>query len=417
MEARAKAHSLLCDIVLGGKYSNLLLRKELADVDPKDKGLITNLVYGTMQNSLYLRYSWEKYVDISISPDMALLMDMSIYQFLFMDKLPEYAIVNEAVNIASRVHHGKYKAMINAMLRRFLREGKREIEGNEAEQLSLRTSHPLWLIKMWEKQYSYEIAKKICEDNQGISHQCARVNTKVTSKAGIMAQNEDFTDGNLSRDALVYLGGNIANTKEYLTGLVSIQDEASQCVAFFLDPQKDESILDMCAAPGTKTCHIATLMDNVGEVIALDVHEHRVQLIEQAAARLGMSIVKPWCLDARKVAEEFEESSFDRVLVDAPCTGYGVLKRKSDIKVHMKPNDMDEIIALQKELLNEAAKMVKIKGTLVYSTCTINKKENEKQREAFLASHENYEMVEEKMIFPFEYDTDGFYMAKFIRLN
>ena len=415
MEARTKAHTMLCDIVLGKKYSNLLLRKELKDIDPIDKGFITNLVYGTMQNSLYLRYQWESYVDVSITNDMALLMDMSIYQFLFMDKVPEYAIVNEAVLIASRVHHGKYKSMINAMLRRFLREGKRVIEGNELQQLSLMTSHPLWLVKMWEKQYGLEITKRICEDDQGIALQSARVNTIVTTRDEIIANNEQFIEGKLSEEALIYLGGNIADTKEYLTGLVSIQDEASQCVARFLDPKPDESVLDTCAAPGTKTCHMATLMHNEGEIIALDIHEHRVQLIHQAAGRLGMSIVKAWCLDAREVAIEFDEQSFDRVLVDAPCTGYGVLKRKSDIKVHMQPTDMDSIITIQKEILNEAAKMVKPNGTLVYSTCTINKKENEKQKEAFIVAHPEFDFIEEKMIFPFEFETDGFYMAKFVR--
>lgn len=417
MKAREKAYNCLCDIVLGKSYSNLLLRKEINDFDAKDKGLITNIVYGTMQNYLYLRFQWEAYVQTDIAADMALLMDMSIYQFLFMDKVPEYAVVNEAVEIASRKHKGKYKAMINAMLRRFLREGKREIKGDQVEQLALKTSHPLWVVRMWEKQYGYEITEKICLDDHGSPALAARVNTCVTTREEIIANNPDFEKGSLSEDALIYHGGNIADTKEYLTGRLSIQDEASQCVALLVDPQPDESVLDMCAAPGTKTCHMAQLMKNEGEIIALDIHEHRVELISSSAARLGLSIVQPWCCDACEINHEYDEESFDRVLVDAPCSGYGVMKRKNDIKVHMRPEDMDSLLPLQAKLLDTGFKMVKPGGVLVYSTCTLNKKENEKQIERFLSIHEDATLESQRTIFPFEYNTDGFYMAKIIKAD
>lgn len=415
MKAREKAYNCLCDIVLGKSYSNLYLRKEINDFSSADKGLITNIVYGTMQNYLYLRYQWEAYVQSDIAADMALLMDMSIYQFLFMDKVPEYAVVNEAVEIAAKKHKGKYKAMINAMLRRFLREGKRPILGDALFQLSIKTSHPLWVVKMWEKQYGYEIAERICLDDQGAPALAARVNTCVTSRDEIIAANPDFEKGCLSEDALLYHGGNIADTKEYLTGRVSIQDEASQCVALLVDPQPDESILDMCAAPGTKTCHMAQLMKNEGEIIALDIHEHRVELISNAAARLGLSIIQPWCFDACEINHEYDEESFDRVLVDAPCSGYGVMKRKNDIKVHMQPEDMDSLLPLQAKLLDTAFKMVKPGGVLVYSTCTLNKKENEKQIEKFLGLHDNAQLISQRTIFPYEYNTDGFYMAKLVK--
>lgn len=414
MKAREKAYYLLCDIVLGKKYSNLILRKEINEFEAKDKALITSIVYGTLQNYRYLRYQWEHFVHDSISEDMALLMDMSIYQLLMMDKVPSYAVVNEAVEIAKSVHKGKYRAMINAMLRRFQRDGVRELTGNEIQKLALKTSHPEWIVKMWEKQYGFETAKAICEDNQKVAHQCARVNTRVTSREAIIEQNPLFSKGFLSQDALIYQGGNIADTKEYLSGQISIQDEASQCVALFLDPKPGEKVLDTCAAPGTKTCHIAQIMDDQGEVIALDIHEHRVELIKQGALRQGMHSVKAYCHDACEVSQYYDEESFDRVLVDAPCSGYGVMKRKNDIKVHMQPEDMDEIIQLQKAILNEACKMVKKEGILVYSTCTLNKKENEKQVENFIKEHPDFELLEQKTIFPFTFDTDGFFMAKLI---
>lgn len=412
MKARVKAYHCLCDICLGNKYSNLVLRKELNDFSDADKRFITSLVYGTMQNFLYLRYQWESYVETSIAKDMALLMDMSIYQLLFMDKVPTYAVVNEAVEIAGEMHRGKYRTMINAMLRRYLREGKKEIIADPAKTLSLETSHPLWLVKMWEKQYGWEITEKICHDNQRVAPLAARVNTNVSSVEEIIANNPLFSRGQLSPDAVIYEQGNIANTKEFLTGKITIQDEASQCVALFLDPQPGESILDACAAPGTKTTHIAQIMKNQGEVIATDIHEHRVELIRHGAARLGFSCIKPTCLDATQVYEQFGENRFDRILVDVPCSGYGVMKRKNDIKVHMDSSDMDRIIPVQKQILEATSQCLKDGGILVYSTCTLNKKENDKQIEAFLKEHPEFTCLESRTIFPFDYNCDGFFMAK-----
>ena len=415
MKAREKAYKLLCEIILNKQYSNLILRKELNDFDEQDKRFITNIVYGTMQNYLYVRYLWENYVEKSIAKDIAILMDMSIYQIEFMDKVPTYAVVNEAVEIASQLHKGKYKSMVNAMLRRFMREEKRVITGDDLTQLSILTSHPLWLVKMWNKQYGYEVTKKICYDNQEVPTLACRVNTLKSSKSELL-MNKKFREGYLSKDALLYEGGNIANTKEFLEGLITIQDESSQCVALMVDPKENERVLDVCAAPGTKTTHMAQLMKNTGEIIACDIHEHRVELIHNSMKRMGLNCIHPQQLDGTLAHESFEAESFDRILVDAPCSGYGVLKRKNDIKVHMEPSDMDEIIPLQASILESVSSLVKKEGILVYSTCTLNKKENEKQVEKFLKNHEEYTLLEMRTIFPYEYHSDGFFMAKFKKI-
>lgn len=415
MKAREKAYKLLCEIILNKQYSNLILRKELNDFDEQDKRFITNIVYGTMQNYLYVRYLWENYVEKSIAKDIAILMDMSIYQIEFMDKVPTYAVVNEAVEIASQLHKGKYKSMVNAMLRRFMREEKRKITGDDLTQLSILTSHPLWLVKMWNKQYGYEVTKKICYDNQEVPTLACRVNTLKSSKSELLI-NKKFREGYLSKDALLYEGGNIANTKEFLEGLITIQDESSQCVALMVDPKENERVLDVCAAPGTKTTHMAQLMKNTGEIIACDIHEHRVELIHNSMKRMGLNCIHPQQLDGTLAHDSFEAESFDRILVDAPCSGYGVLKRKNDIKVHMEPSDMDEIIPLQASILESVSSLVKKEGILVYSTCTLNKKENEKQVENFLKNHEEYTLLEMRTIFPYEYHSDGFFMAKFKKI-
>ena len=415
MKAREKAHQLLCEIILNKQYSNLILRKELGDFNQQDKNFITNIVYGTMQNYLYVRYLWENYVEKSIAKDIAILMDMSIYQIEFMDKVPTYAVVNEAVEIASQLHKGKYKSMVNAMLRRFMREEKRVVEGDDLTQLSILTSHPLWLIKMWNKQYGYEVTKKICYDNQEVPTLACRVNTLKSSKSELLI-NKKFREGYLSKDALLYEGGNIADTKEFLEGLITIQDESSQCVALMVDPKENDRVLDVCAAPGTKTTHMAQLMKNTGEIIACDIHEHRVELIHNSIKRMGLNCIHPQQLDGTLAHESFEVESFDRILVDAPCSGYGVLKRKNDIKVHMEPTDMDEIIPLQASILESVSSLLKKEGILVYSTCTLNKKENEKQVEKFLKNHEEYTLLEMRTIFPYEYHSDGFFMAKFKKI-
>lgn len=415
MNAREKAYELLCEIVLKKKYSNLALRHGINDFSALDRSLIVSIVYGTMQNYIYVRYLWEDFVSKKLPNDMAVLMDMSIYQLVFLDKLPDYAIVSEAVDIASKKHKGKYKSVINALLRRFLREERREVSHDPLERLSITTSHPLWLVKMWERQYGFETAQKICDNDQQIPVQACRVNTLFTDRETLMKENEHFQLGKLSRDGLIYDGEALAQTKEYNEGKITIQDEASQCVAFFLDPQPNEKVLDVCAAPGTKSTHLAQLMHDQGEIIACDIHKHRVELIESSLKRLGIHCVQPMVNDGTKSHEVFEHESFDRILLDAPCSGYGVLKRKNDIKVHMQSSDMDEIIPLQQELLESVSVLLKKGGRLVYSTCTLNKKENEKQIENFLKKHDDFICEKMRTIFPYEYDSDGFFMARLIK--
>ena len=208
----------------------------------------------------------------------------------------------------------------------------------------------------------------------------------------------------------------LAATPWYAQGLLSIQDEASQLIARIVDPQKGEQILDVCSAPGTKANHMAELMQNDGSIVCGDIHEHRVELIREGAARLGITILKPQVMDATEL-KEVEGILFDRVLCDVPCSGYGVLARKSDIKVHMQSGDMDTLIPIQKAILAKSAEHVKEHGILVYSTCTLNKKENEKQVQAFLKEHENFTLIEERTIFPYTAHTDGFYMAKLQRIS
>lgn len=413
MNAREIAFSMLKDICLHNTYSNLLLRKELNKAKEQDKGLITQIVYGTLQNYRLCRYQWEDLVKKLPSDDICVLLDMSIYQLFYMDKVPAYAIINEAVEITKKSIHPKMAKMVNAVLHQAERRKEREVIGNEVKMLAIKTSHPEWIVSMWKAQYGMDVAEKICYANMETKPNAARVNTWKTSKEKLLAQDERFHEGYMSKDALLY-DGSIAETSSYEQGLISIQDEASQLIAKIVDPQPDEEILDVCSAPGTKANHMAELMQNKGHIVCGDLHPHRVELIREGAKRLGITIMEPMVMDATELAE-IKGQMFDRVLCDVPCSGYGVLARKSDIKYHMNSEDMDTLIPIQKKILSKSAEHVKPNGILVYSTCTLNKKENEKQIQAFLKEHDDFMLVEERTIFPFEAHSDGFYMAKLQR--
>ena len=413
MNAREIAFSMLNDICLHNTYSNLLLRKELNKAKEQDKGLITQIVYGTLQNYRLCRYQWEDLVKKLPSDDICVLLDMSIYQLFYMDKVPAYAIINEAVEITKKSIHPKMAKMVNAVLHQAERRKEREVIGNEVKMLAIKTSHPEWIVSMWKAQYGMDVAEKICYANMETKPNAARVNTWKTSKEKLLAQDERFHEGYMSKDALLY-DGSIAETSSYEQGLISIQDEASQLIARIVDPQPDEEILDVCSAPGTKANHMAELMQNKGHIVCGDLHPHRVELIREGAKRLVITIMEPMVMDATELAE-IKGQMFDRVLCDVPCSGYGVLARKSDIKYHMKSEDMDTLIPIQKKILSKSAEHVKPNGILVYSTCTLNKKENEKQIQAFLKEHDDFMLVEERTIFPFEAHSDGFYMAKLQR--
>lgn len=411
MQAREYAWKYLCEICIQGKYSNLVLRQGMNNLSSQDKAFITQIVYGTLQNYRYVRYLWEGYADKLPCQKICVLLDMSIYQFVFMDKLPSYAIVNDAVEIAKHVKKGSYSKLVNALLRNFMKHPLKEVSGSKEEKLALKTSHPLWIVQMWKAQYGWDICEQICQANLQENGQTLRVNTLKTTKEACKDLLGLCEDGYLAKDALRYLGGNVVEISCYKEGLVSIQDEASQMVAYFVDPQKGEHVLDVCSAPGSKATHMAQLMQNEGYLLCGDIHMHRVQLIEEGAKRLGISIMDCKCMDASDLSM-IDDASFDRVLCDVPCSGYGVLGRKSDIKYRMKSEDMDTLIPLQYSILHNASFKVKKGGILVYSTCTLNKKENEKQIERFLREHENFILEKEETLFPYQYHCDGFYIAK-----
>lgn len=392
-------------------YLNLTINSyfQKYELSRSQKDFITRVVYGTVQNQIYLEYVLKPHLKTRVKSYEKMLLLMSLYQHLMMDAIPDYAIINEAVNLAKKKKGIRTSQFINAVLKQaFLNQPSLE-ELSKEERLSIETSHPLWMVKMLCKQYGYSTTKKICQANNEPPLKCARVNTLLTSQDELL-KDELWQKGKLAKDALYYQGGNIAYTKEFQEGLVTIQDESSQLVAPYLSPQPGDYVLDMCAAPGSKTTHLAALMHNQGKIDAYDLYEHKIPLIQQQLTRLQVSIVDVKAYDSTKLIELYPPLTFDKILLDAPCSGLGVLARKPEIKYH-ESNAMDEIIQIQQKLLENAYPLLKNGGNIVYSTCTINKKENEKQIQAFIKRHPDMKVIKEQTILPFEYHSDGFYMC------
>ena len=388
----------LDEVVNKEVYSNLYLRNHLHEVSERDRALATRIFYGTIQNYRYCRACWSKFVKNKVNDKMDVLLTMSTYQLLFLDKVPSYAIVNDAVNIAKKINV-KYAGLTNAVLHK--------VKHIETKDVALKYSLPDWLYKMWGSQYGQEQALIMAKASVNILPLYVRRNVLKT-------EVEDFSSSEFIcvKDPLyIYTQNDYFHHPYYQKGYMSAQDEGSFAIAKFVDPKENEKILDCCAAPGTKTMAMAEMMYNKGHIDSFDLHAHRKDLIESDAKRLGIDIVHAGVQDATK----FKSSVlYDRILCDVPCSGYGVLSRKPDIKLRMLPEDMDTLIPLQYAILNNVCQYVKEGGIIVYSTCTMNKKENEKQIQRFLKEHDMFRLVDEVNIFS-DSKQDGFYMAKLVR--
>lgn len=388
----------LDEVVNKEVYSNLYLRNHLHEVSERDRALATRIFYGTIQNYRYCRACWSKFVENKVNDKMDVLLTMSTYQLLFLDKVPSYAIVNDAVNIAKKINV-KYAGLTNAVLHK--------VKHIETKDVALKYSLPDWLYKMWVSQYGQEQALIMAKASVNILPLYVRRNVLKT-------EVEDFSSSEFIcvKDPLyIYTQNDYFHHPYYQKGYMSAQDEGSFAIAKFVDPKENEKILDCCAAPGTKTMAMAEMMYNKGHIDSFDLHAHRKDLIESDAKRLGIDIVHAGVQDATKFKSPV---LYDRILCDVPCSGYGVLSRKPDIKLRMLPEDMDTLIPLQYAILNNVCQYVKEGGIIVYSTCTMNKKENEKQIQRFLKEHDMFRLVDEVYIFS-DSKQDGFYMAKLVR--
>lgn len=427
--ARSLALSVLEQVFDQGAYSNIALNKALesSPLSAQDKGLATELVYGTVSRKITLEWYLAHFIEDREKLDnwVYYLLMLSLYQLVYLDKLPPHAVVNEAVNIAKR-KPGTDK-FVNAILRKMSQStlpNPAEIK-RKNKRLSVQYSVPVWLVQTLIAEYGDERAEKIFQS----LHDRNKASVRVTDGQRVeqLAEELDAQRSQLSPVGLVKSHGHFAGTDYFREGLITIQDETSQLVAPTLDIQGDEIILDACAAPGGKTCHMASYLTD-GKVYALDLYDHKLTLIEENATRLGLADkIETKRLDASRVHETFGPDTFDKILVDAPCSGIGLIRRKPDIRYNKAAMDFDSLKTIQLQILDSVCQSLKIGGIMTYSTCTIIKKENQEVIQEFLLKHPNFEQVTLEhpkkdikvdgclLITPEQYQTDGFFIGQFRR--
>lgn len=422
--ARALALDALIKIERDQSFSHLVLNNLLrrhATLDARDRQLATEIVYGTIQQQRWLDFHLQPFLKQSISKLerwVRQLLRLSLYQILFLDRVPHRAVVHEAVELAGKRGHRGIKGMINGVLRNFLRSPRATLDliRDPVERLAVQTSHPTWMVKRWVRQYGYERAERICQANNERPPLTLRVNRLKSSRADLKQklEEEGFTvQETCQSDAGLTIldGGNVIQSPLFKKGYFTIQDESAMLVAPLLEPKSGMRVLDVCAAPGGKTTHLGELMNNDGFILANDVHPHKEKLIQDAVNRLGLTIVRTMVADARQLEKRLDKP-FDRILLDAPCSGFGVIRRKPDLKWHKKPEDIREISSLQYNILQAASSLLIPGQRMVYSTCTIDKEENDYVIDRFLESHPNFKEVPgtRKQIFPDQFQGDGFFM-------
>ena len=411
-------------------YSNIVLNDEIKQnrekLDNKDIGLISEIVYGVTTWRLTLDEIIKKYSKIKlkkISPWILNILRMGIYQIIFLDKIPKSAAVNESVNLAKRYGHSSSSNFVNAVLRKVEKKDYEdffEIK-DDIERISKTNSMPEWIIKELLKNNNIKDVEQICKNSNIKPKTTIRVNRLKTTKEELINRlekeeieyNNVNKEDNLSEDFLILNKvKNIENLDLFKEGFFTIQDISAGLTAKILNPKQGENVLDACSAPGGKTTYIAELMKNSGNIEAWDIHEHRTKLVEQNAQRLGIKIIDTYVKDATKYDEKLNEK-FDKILLDVPCLGIGVIKRKPDIKWQRKVEDIQEITEIQKTILNNCSQYLKKGGDLVYSTCSIFEEENEDIIKEFLEKNCNFEIKSNTIINIIPDDEkDGFFICK-----
>ena len=433
---RFAALSLLVQVTENQAYSNLLVSDAIKNhkLEGKDAGLMTEIVYGTISRQLTLEYYLAPFITSTKKIDnwVHQLLLLSLYQLEYLDKVPDHAILNEAVEIAKAQGNPGIGKFVNGVLRAIQRKGVASVSEikDDMERLSVETSIPLWLTEKLVADMGYDDARELGFSLLEPSKASARINRMNRDDviAALEYEGFDIRASEVAEDGVVADKGFLAGSDLFQQGFLTIQDESSMLVAPSMTLDPFHQVLDACAAPGGKTTHIATYLTPAegGKITALDIHQHKIRLIKENAERLEVEeVIESMVLDARKSDETFEDEQFDRILVDAPCSGLGLLRRKPDIKYTKSQEDFARLQRIQLAILESVSKKVKVCGIITYSTCTITSEENREVVTEFLDTHDNFELVdieavehltksyEGKMlqIYPHHYQTDGFFIS------
>lgn len=418
-----------------GAYINIELNKKISEskLSGADKRLVTEICHGVLKYKITLDYIIRKNSSLRLNKIASYVLNvlrMGIYQIKFMDKIPDSAAVNESVFLARKYGGGKSAGFVNAVLRAVI---KNEIEypKNEIEFLSVKYSYPLWLCERFIDTYGFEFSKAFMEKSIERPRLSIRVNTLKISvddfiekaeSIGVICKKSKHCNVGLYVSEL----GNLLESDLFKDGFFYVQDIASMLVCDILNPKEGDTVIDVCAAPGGKTTYIAEKMKNRGKVFAFDIYEHKIKLIEDNAKRLGIDIIYPMVSDASKENVLFLDAC-DAVLVDAPCSGLGIVGKKPDIKYNITEEGIKNLADISFDILNKSAKYVKKGGYLVFSLCTITKEESVNNVMKFLNENKNFRLeridfadIENEgyiTLYPNVHNTDGFFAAKFVRID
>lgn len=447
-EVRRLANETIYQINEQNAYANLALEKGLknSDLSQVDKSLVTEIVNGTMRMIKHLDWVLNSFLkkDITtLNPWVKNILRLSLYQIMFMDKIPAYAIVNDAVEIAKAKTNNNMAKLVNGVLRNVLRnlDNITYPEANTSEYLAVYYSHPEWLVEMLLKNYTYLECEEILKYNNQ--------RPIVQLRGNILKTNRDDLINSLAAEGVICEPNNylpmavdvkelniaLANTKAYQEGYFYIQNAASMLATLILDPKPHELVYDLCSGVGGKTTHLAEIMNNQGNIISYDIYQQKLIILNDNANRLGITIITTKLADVLNIEPEPAKLA-DKVLLDVPCSGLGVLNRRSDLRWNKNEDNLEELTKLQYNLLVKASQLVKVGGYLLYATCTINPAENEEIVNAFLQKYSNFVLVpfrDNSSFFPFsdqdlervkkgmvtiipgKYKTDGMFYALLMR--
>ncbi len=415
---RKLAVKALIKINTENAYSNLTVNSLFSEneLSSQDKAFATALVYGVLDRKITLDYVLSRFIKTplkKVAPFTKEVLRVALYQIMFMDKIPNSAAVDEAVKLIKKSKESRNSGFVNAVLRNALREERLLPNGDSIDDLSVIYSCPKEIINSFINDYGIDNTKSLLKESLNPSKLTVRVNTLKTSveefKNAIGVETEDTK---LNGGLILKNGIDVKGNELYKKGFFYVQDLASQTAVSVLNPTENSRVLDMCAAPGGKSFSMALLMANKGEIVSCDLYPKRVELIEKSAKRLGLDIIKPIVNDAAVYNKDLGE--FDYVLCDVPCSGLGVIGRKPDIK-YKAFSEFDDLCVIQANILQNAVKYLKKYGKILYSTCTLRKKENDDIVNAFLEKNKEFKMEYSHTFMPHIDGTDGFYCALLIK--
>ncbi|MGE5405001.1 MAG: 16S rRNA (cytosine(967)-C(5))-methyltransferase RsmB [Candidatus Saccharibacteria bacterium] len=449
ISARALAAQVLVQIFYQGSYANLALDKALnsSQLQPADRGLVTELVNGTVRMKKHLDWVLKLFLarNRGLKGRVYAVIVMTIYQLLFLDKIPAYAAINEAVNMVKKDGQG-ISGMVNGVLRNIERnKGKFEYPDpikNAVENLAVYYSHPEWMVERWLSRYGQAGTVMLLEFNNSVAPLAIRTNTLKTTREELIEhlQSESVAchAGSIHPQCIIIdsLPQPIFRLENYRQGLFYIQSEATMLIPSTLQPSPGQSLYDVCCGVGGKSSHLAEIMHNQGKITAIDLYKKKLDLLSRNCGRLGINIVRPRETDVLNVM--LPQESAHSILLDAPCSGLGVLRSRADMRWRRQEEDIEELAGMQQEMLERIAPAVKKGGYCLYSTCTLEPEETDKVIEEFLGRHGEFEPLDitealnffpysdadrqtavngRLSVFPPVYGVDGMYISLMRRKN